>query len=174
MSLADIYKTQNQNNDYSNINCNSIDTNSLSFNGVDTLTTFQPDYLQIVKTTAQLIPTATDTTIINYDTKSGSLSGEFNETTGVWTVGSDGYYLISSNLSFANNNTLSRKGELNISSSENVKFCILSATGIDTSLVINTIRFLSASDTVSLLAYQNSGGNLNVNRVLINIAKINA
>lgn len=55
---------------------------------------FPLSYFTAEKTSIQSIPDATPTDIVSYTSKSGPLSGDFNLTTGIWTVGESGIYSV--------------------------------------------------------------------------------
>lgn len=119
----------------------------------------------------QSIPNNSTTTITGYaaaGTNSACKddSGIFNETTGVFTVPEDGWYIVQGGLEFAANNTGIRSIQI-ARASDGAIYAVETDNAPSgsavTRLTISRIYYLTAGVTVDLRVYQNSGGSLNVN-----------
>lgn len=174
MSLESLYREENKNNSYSNVFCNSVNTNNLTFNGTDILTSLgPPNYLHAFKTTNQSVASgAALNPIVNYTSASGSLSANFNSTTGEFTVPEDGYYYVASNVSFQSNSGNSRRLFLvEPSGIPSPGIESIPANGLDTDLCFCHLRFFSATTVINISVNQNSGVALNVFDVGFTIIK---
>lgn len=119
------------------------------------------------KSTSQSIPNATHTEIIGYDAATANLTidshGQFNRTTGRYTVSSAGFYRVSGTLHFQ----LNGAGHRNVSIWKNGALFIYgqildaNSTGDGTAISVNQLVELKAGDSVSLGGYQTSGAALN-------------
>lgn len=173
MSLGSLYKPGNKQASYTEIYCNSVNTKSLTFDGTDLLTTLTPDYLENTKSTNQTISNTTQTTITGYDDPTGSLSVDFDKTTGIWTVAETGYYTITACLSWASSAAGGyRKLTANFSTVDDINETVLGTVNIPVyhNLVVN--YYLQAGETLQFQCYQNIGGNLDITHFNVGIIRI--
>lgn len=114
------------------------------------------------KTSTQSIPTGTNTTITGWTSVDFDDSAMFNSTTGEVTIAVSGTYSVSANVSFAGNATGIRsfyvvKGTTN-------QFVSGVAAGSASGNIVNGSGLVkcNAGDIIKILAFQSSGGALNV------------
>lgn len=173
MSLKSIYTPSNKEAQYSNVFCNSINTNSLTFDGTDLMTSLNPDYLSVTKTTAQSIPSGPETSLTGYNDPSGNLSGDFNKTTGLWTVAETGYYNISAYAEFQSNANGYRQLSIrNSTASEKYRKILYAVNGESTKLTDSLCYYIPAGTFIYLQVSQTSGVPLNVEKIIFNVIRV--
>lgn len=117
----------------------------------------------VESTSTQSIATATDT-IVNGAWGTPSINQGFTSfSAGVLTIATSGVYILSAQLNFANNTTGERGLHVSLNATDRLGYNYSTAviTG-GNHLNISWTCSLEVSDTLSLNAYQNSGGNLNI------------
>lgn len=123
-----------------------------------------PDGCRVYNDAAITVSTATDTALTfnseRYD--NGGLHSTSSNTSRI-TVGRAGKYLIIGNATYAANGTGVRYLSIRLNGATYIgEMAILPSASNSLTLIVTTIYHLAASDYVELLAYQNSGGNLNI------------
>lgn len=173
MSSGSLYREENKLPPYTDVHCNSVNTNSFKLCSVGgTINSLDPDYLYTYKLTDQTLTSGVLTPLTNFDFSAGSYEFDIDLSTGIFTVPEDGFYYISSFVGFKANNTGSRKIVLSISSQNDYMCEIRNNSSGSMRLNIALPTFLNQNDTLHLEAFQSSGGNLDVDYIVMTIAKI--
>lgn len=117
----------------------------------------------VTKSGTQAIGTATPTVVTGWVVGTGGRSSaNFNITTGVYTCAKDGFYLFTGTLSYATNATGYRRAALQLNAGVDNSVSGPANSAVSTDVEVVSLIQLVVGDTVSLLADQSSGGNLNV------------
>jgi len=107
-----------------------------------------------------------------WDTVSGSLASEMNQTTAVWTVGNTGRYLISFKITFPNNVVGARL--IAVIAGGTVNYATLPDNpGGQLRIFAVMHRDLTVGTTVTAKILQSSGGNLTVTDLEFDVTRLN-
>lgn len=117
--------------------------------------------VQAYRASTQSINTSSSTTII-FNLVAFDTNSEYSNATGIFTVGTTGYYLVTASVQFAANVTGSRKLLIRTNSTDYAvaRDNAPSAT-IPSLLQTSAFMYLSAGDVIYIQAWQDSGGALN-------------
>ncbi len=102
------------------------------------------------------------TTDVVYSSTIFDTAGSYNSSTGVYTIGTTGYYRISASADFATNSTGLRSLDIAGTNSANLLLISNPASGNITVLSGSTTLKYSAGDTVKITCFQSSGAGLNI------------
>lgn len=125
--------------------------------------------IRAVRNTAQSIPNASWTRIVLNtlisESKPASMPSQWDSVNGHFVVRQSGWYALSAAATFDTNATGYRFvgiAKNNSVTNTLVNSGIMALNGVASCIVVSTVAYLVAGDTVSLWVTQNSGGNLNV------------
>ena len=124
-----------------------------------------PSIFKATKTSSQSTNDQTTTEMQNYTSTEIDTAGNFNLTTGRYTIGTSGWYKVSGTISYQHNTTGDRSFFVYIDAVLHkyyVKMPAVTTTNMTSTLSLSTLLEMSAASTVSLGADQSSGGSLDV------------
>lgn len=115
-------------------------------------------------TSGQTLSTGTETTVLfnseQYDNEAG-----YSTSTGIWTVGRSGLYLVTALVIFDANGTGRRDATMYLNGTTDIVAQdrkITSSASVNIPLVLSRWISLAATDTLRVRAFQNSGGDLDI------------
>lgn len=132
---------------------------SASATGLTWAVPFRAQGVHVRLTTDQTIPNTTLTTVI-YQTvdRDDSADISYNTGTGVFTVTTAGWYLITAAAMWLSNNTGTRFHAVRVNAAQTVSDRRAAMGGSEST--ITTALYLATNDQVDVVVYQSSGGNL--------------
>lgn len=169
MSLSSLYREENQKASYTDIYCNSLTATSINSSAIDHAN------LQANKpTTPQTIATATATSVITYDTVTGSgeMIDNFNNGAGSLNIYEAGLYNITAYAKFAANATGARTLYIVTTPKVVSDSRVNNGAALAVDMCASVTLPLAVGNSVQMQVAQDSGGNLNVTDAYLTVTRI--